>query len=156
MFNNSFFPRSVYISKNAVDGDNTTQFLSNTLEENTVKAWLVIDLGEIFMIHQIRLVALNSSPTILKRKSNMKVSKGYFKFVKLIAPLQIYVSNHFMNSGAIFEKDYERILKITGTPQSQNVTYNLNRIHSGRYVIFERQLKNNRLQMSEVEILTYP
>ena len=61
-----------------------------------------------------------------------------------------------MYSVADFEEDYEQILDITGTPQAKSVTYDLDRIHSGRFVIFERQPKTIRLQISEIEIITYP
>ena len=58
------------------------------------------------------------------------------------------------NPNANFASDYEEILDIPGTPTAIDVTYTLDRMYSARFVIFERQRKNQRLSFGEVEVIT--
>ena len=62
---------------------------------------------------------------------------------------------HQFDRNANFASDYEEILDIPGTPEAMDVTYTLERMYYGRFVIFERQAKNNRLHVGELEVITY-
>ena len=55
---------------------------------------------------------------------------------------------------ANFASDYEEILDIPGKPTELDKTYTLDRMYSGRFVIFERQRKNQRLHVGQLEVIT--
>ena len=59
------------------------------------------------------------------------------------------------DQNADFALDYQEILTVPGIPTEIDRIYTLERIHSGRFIIFERQKKQGRLHVGELEVLAY-
>ena len=54
-----------------------------------------------------------------------------------------------------FIQSYEEILNIPGEPDNIDKTYDIQRITSGRFVIFQRQRKTNRLHIGEIQVIHF-
>ena len=67
---------------------------------------------------------------------------------------QVFVTNEF-DASKDFQTTYEEILDIPGLPKANDVTYTLEKIHSGGFVIFERQELGvqSRLDVVELEVV---
>lgn len=65
---------------------------------------------------------------------------------------QVYLSDTF-NSGDDFST-YQEILDVPGDATALTDSYDLPVIHSGRYIVVQRQLINSFLDIREIEIST--
>ena len=64
------------------------------------------------------------------------------------------MTNEF-DPNANFIESYEEILNIPGQPDNIDKTYDVQRITSGRYVIFQRQKKRARLSVGEIQVIRF-